>query len=205
MSTSPFPSNTWAQEKRPLQPAKLLIQREDYVTCHIQVPEESQRLSAITLDGKFYSFFRALKEPIKTLGLLLKLTARGNQVAMTPISRGYVVWVHEPDGAPVKSATQTSPNLIQPTFGPADCWVIGDRQLGYRACSLKVPDLSDTVLGLADSKQRLYSLYRREKNPAQSLKLAARLAKRGDEVILLVRKASYIICIYEPAAVIVPN
>ncbi|MGF1520699.1 MAG: hypothetical protein ACFBSF_00080 [Leptolyngbyaceae cyanobacterium] len=205
MSTSSFLSNTWAKEKRPLQPVKLLIQREDYATCHIKVPEEPQRLSAITLDSKFYSFFRVLEEPTKTLGLLLKLTARGNQVAMTPIRRGYVIWVHEPDGTLVKSPTQTSPNLIQPTLGPADCWVIGDRQTGYRACSLKVPDLADTVLGLADSRQRLYSLYRREKDPAQSLKLAGRLVKRGDEVILLVRKASYIICIYESDAVIVPS
>ena len=188
----------------PLQPVKLLIQREDYATCHIRVPEEAQRLSAIALDGNFYSFFRALKDPAKALGLLLKLAARGNEVAMTLTSKGYVIWVHEPDGTLAVSANKTTPRVIAPTFGPADCWIIAERQPGYRACSLKVPDLPDTVVGIADSQQKLYSLYRREKSASDTLKLAARLSKRGDEVIILVRKEGYIVCIHEPAARMLP-
>ncbi|MEM9001891.1 MAG: hypothetical protein AAGE59_00045 [Cyanobacteria bacterium P01_F01_bin.86] len=201
---SPSLNFSSVSSERSLQPAKLLIHREDYVTCHIRAPEEPQRLSAIALEGKFYSFFRALREPTKTLGLLLKLTARGNQVAMTPTNRGYVIWVHEPDSTLALPANQSTPHTLPLTFGPANCWVIGERQPGYQACSLKLPDLPDDVLGLADSNQKLYSLYRREGDAAHALKLAAKLVKRGDEVILLVRTTGYILCVYEPGAKIAP-
>ena len=205
VSTSPFMSNASTEAKQTLQPVKLLVQREDYTTCHIKVAEEPQPLSAVSLDNRFYSFFRVLREPTKALGLLLKLTARGNHVAMILVNRGYVIWVYEPDGRLVTPAQKTSPKVIQTTPGPSDCWVISDHQSGYQVCSLKVPDLSDPILGLVDSNQKLYSLYRREQEAGHSLKLAARLTKRGDEVILLVRKDSYIICIHEPNAVIVPS
>ena len=190
---------------RPLQPIKLLTQRGDYATCHIQIPEETQRLAAIALDGKFYSFFRALKEPTKALGLLLKLTARGNQVAMTRTRTGYVTWVYEPAGSLATSDKQIVPRVIPLVFGPADCWIVGERQPGYRVCSLKVTDLPDAIFGLASSRQKFYSLYRREKDPAEALKIAARLTKRGDETTILVRKEAYILCVYEPAAKLLPT
>ena len=205
MPTSPSLNPSLTGTSCPLQPIKLLIQREDYATCHIQVPEETQRLSAIALDGKFYSFFRALKDPAKALTLLLKLTVRGNQVAMTLTKVGYVVWAHESEGTLAISANQTTPRLIPPTFGPADCWILGERQPGYRACSLKVPDLPDTVFGIVSSQQKCYSLYRREKDVGNTLKLAARLTRRGDEVAMLARQEEYILCIYEPGATILPS
>ena len=205
MFTSPSHSSSSNEIAPPLQPVKLLTQRDDYVTCHIQIPEETRRLSAIALDGKFYSFFRVLKEPPKALDLLLKLTARGNQVAMTRTRTGYVIWVHEPEGLLATSDKQIVPRVIPLIFGPADCWIIGERQPDYRACSLKVPDLPDPLLGLANSRQKFYSLYRREKDPAEALKIAARLTRYGDEVTVLVRKEEYVLCIYEPAAKILPT
>lgn len=196
-SSSGFPTTT----SQTLQSAKLLNSREQYATCHIRLPDETERLPAIALDGKYYSFFRSLEDVQKTLGLILKLTARGEQVALTKTRRGYVIWVHEPDASPAAPPNARSKTL-PPIFGPADCWVISDRQSGYRTCSLKVPDLPDTVPGLADS-QKLYSLYRREQDAENVLKLAARLSQRGDEVVLLVSKAGYALCVYEPGATVV--
>ena len=192
-----------AKANRPLQSVKLLAQREDYNTCHIYLPEEPQRLAAVALDGKFYSFFRSLREPIKTVGLLLKLAARGQQVVTTPTKHGHALWIYEPDGSLAKSTTRESARMLPPTFGPADCWIISDRQPGYRICSLKVPDLPDDVVpGLANG-QKFYSLYRRERHAGNTLKLATRLVQRGDEVVLLVGKAGYVICVYEPGATMV--
>jgi len=183
-----------------LQPVKLLSQREDYTTCHIHIPGDEHRLPAIAVDGKFYGFFRASNDPTKTLGLLLKLAARGDEVVATPTKRGYALWVHEPTGTLAKATNRTTRTLL-PTMSPADCWIISDRQPGFRTCSLRVPDLPDTVPGLANG-QRLYSLYRREKDADSVLKLSTRLSQRGDEVVVLVSLQDYVLCIYEPGAAI---
>jgi hypothetical protein len=184
-----------------LQPVKLLAQRDDYTTCHIQVPGDSHRLPAIALDTNFYSFFRSLANPAKALTLLMKLAAKGNQTVMTPTRRGYAIWVYEPTGILVPSRRQTSLRSSAP-LGPANCWVINERQPGYRTCSLKVPDLPDTVPGLAYG-QKLFSLFRREQEADAILKLGARLSQRGDEIVILTADEAYVICIYEPGATIV--
>lgn len=189
-----------ANSDNSLQPVKLLAQRDDYTTCHIHVPEDEHRLPAIALDGNFYSFFRTLDDAAKTLSILLKLSAKGDQVVMTPTRRGYAIWVYEPTGI-LASPKGKTPRSIPPSFGPANCWVISDRQSGYRTCSLKVPDLPDTVPGLANG-QKLFSLYRRERDADTTLKLGARLSQRGDEIVILSAEGVYAICIYEPGAII---
>ena len=88
---------TAAGSDQPPQPTKLLAQREDYTTCHIYLPDEQQRLPAIALDGNFYSFFRSLQDATKTLSILRKLSAKGEQTVMTPNKRGYAIWVYESD------------------------------------------------------------------------------------------------------------
>lgn len=199
MLTSSSPDFASASADCPLQSVKLLSRRDQFTTCHINVPDEPQRLPAIALDGKFYSFFRSLSDPIKVLGLVLKLTARSDQVAVTLTNRGYVLWVHEPDSSLAQATRNAEFRLMQPTVSPAECWVISDRQPGYRACSLEVPDLPDRIPGLANH-QKLYSLYRRERDAGRILKLAMRLVHRGDEVVVLVGKVGYVLCVYEPGA-----
>jgi hypothetical protein len=183
-----------------LEPVKLLTQRENYTTCHIHVPGDSHRLPAIAANGDFYSFFRTLDSGEKTFNLLLKLSVKGSATVVTPTRRGYAIWVHEPAGI-LDIPKGQSPRPLPSSSGPADCWVIGDRQTGYRTCSLNVPDLPDTVPGLANGPQ-LYSLYRREDDADTALKIGARLSQRGDEVIILTAKDGYAICIYEPGGTI---
>lgn len=196
-SLNPLPTNG----DHLLQSVKLLAQRDDYTTCHIHVPGDSHRLPAIALDGNFYSFFRSLEDPAKTLNLLLKLSAKGNQAVMTPTRRGYAIWAYESAGI-LASPNGQPPRSLPASYGPADCWVISDRQAGFRTCSLKVPDLPDTVPGLANG-QKLFSLYRRETDAETTLKLGARLSQRGDEIVILTTDEAYAICIYEPGAITV--
>lgn len=195
----PFPvisSSTPPRTSRTLQPIKLLSQREQYTTCHIQVPDESERMAAIALNGKYYSFFRRCHQIPKALGLMMKLVGRGDAVAVTSTRQGYVIWLHEPDA--IAPAARRS-DAILPNLEPADCWVISDRQPQYRSCNLRVPDLPDTIPGLTDG-QRCYSLYRREQDGDAALKLAARLTQRGDEVIVVVAGQGYTLCVREPSA-----
>ena len=184
----------------PIQAVKLLSQREDYSTCHVCVPGDSHRLAAISLDGKFYSFLRFVKEASKAIRILQRLSEKGRQAVLTPAGRGYAIWGEEPTGT-LATRKGTDTRSISPTFGPADCWIIGDRQPGFRTCSLKVPDLPDIVPGLAKG-QKLFSLYRREKDAETTLKLASRLSQRGDEVVLLTADEGHALCIYEPGATV---
>ena len=184
----------------PLQPVKLLAQRADYTTCHIYVPEDTHRLPAIALNGRFYSFFRSLNDPAKALNFLLKLSIKGNQVALTYTRQSHVLWVYESDGQ-LATSRGKAPKVLSSSSGPANCWVIGDRQPGYRVCSLKVPDLPGVIPGLAN-EQKLFSLYRREKDADATLKLGARLSQRGDEIVILCTGEGYATCIYEPGATV---
>ncbi|NEQ47856.1 MAG: hypothetical protein F6K00_31740 [Leptolyngbya sp. SIOISBB] len=188
-----------------LQPVKLLSQRDDYTTCHIFVPEVGapdggHRSPAIALDGLFYSFFHSSVKPVKILRLLQKLSAKGELTVTTPTSHGYAIWVHEPE-AELATRKGKQSRTLPPSFGPANCWLIGDRQPNYRPCTLDVPDLPDTVQGLANG-QKLFSLFRRESDADMALKLGSRLSQRGDETVILVSEDAYAICIYEPGATI---
>jgi hypothetical protein len=193
------------QSELSLQPVKLLSQRDDYTTCHVFIPEVGvpaggHRSPAIVLDGGFYSFFRSANDPVKIFSLLQKLSANGELAVMTPTPKGYAIWVSEPDAQLVAPKGQP-PKTLPPSFGPAICWIINDRQPGYRTCTLKVPDLPDTVPGLAEG-QKLFSLYRRETEAETALKLGSRLSQRGDEIVIVAAQQEYAICIYEPGATI---
>ncbi len=194
-SLNPASSST----HRPLQSVKLLSQREDYATCHISVQGDPHRLPAIALDGRFYSFFRVVKDAQKALDLLVKLSSRGDQTALTPARQGYAVWVYEAHGAIAHPAKQSQNRPLPVTFGPADTWILPENHPDYRVCMLKVPDLPDAVPGLAHG-QKFYSLYRRETDDAAVLKLAARLSQRGDEVVILRSNSTATVYIYEPGA-----
>ncbi|MEM0980206.1 MAG: hypothetical protein AAGH78_08010 [Cyanobacteria bacterium P01_H01_bin.58] len=183
-----------------LQAVTLLSQRKDYATCHIHIPGESQRMPAVAVNGRFYSFFRSLKDSQKTLGLLLKLSNRGNQVVATPTSRGHALWVYEAD-ATLASNGKARRRPLPTAAAPADCWIVSDRQPGYRICSLMLPDLAKPVQGITNG-QKLYSLYRREQSSEAAIKLATRLCQRGDEVVIVVGTSGYVICIYEAAATV---
>ncbi len=192
-----------ANPAKALQPVRLLSSRDQYATCHISLPGETQRLSAIAVGGRFYSFFRSCGEASKAIGLTLKLTGRGNEVAITPTNRGYALWVFEPDGVPAANVPGRPPRPLAVTAPPARCWMISDRQPEYRACNLRVPDLPDTVPGITNGVNH-YSLYRREKDQDAALKLAARLTQRGDEVVFLSTLKGYILCIREVGASLMP-
>lgn len=176
---------------------RLLLGREQYSPCHIVVADVEKRLAAIALDGKFYSFFKSVPEGSKALKIAAILSGRGEEVVITQTPKGYAAWLQEP-GAQLAPAKQMRP--ISPVFGPSPCTVLRDRAL-FQPCRLSVSDLAAPLVGI-QFQDSLYSLYRKEKNADEAIKIAAKLSQHSDEVVVICAKENYVICVLEPTAVI---
>lgn len=177
---------------------KLLLNRDQYVSCHINVSDLPQRLPAIAVDGKFYSFFKVILKAQKALEAIAKLTQKGDEIALTASKRGYVLWVYEPESKPAPPKKLRLPP-IPPIFGPAPCSIVQNLAQLER-CHLKVADMAQQLVGIK-YQGALYSLFRKEQNAQTTLEIAAKLTKRDDEVILVVAKDGYAIFILEPTAI----
>jgi hypothetical protein len=77
--------------------AKILESRSQYRPCHIRVPDLDHRLSAIAVEGQYYSFFKVVKDRAQALEVSARLARRGDQTTITSTVKGDVVWVLEPE------------------------------------------------------------------------------------------------------------
>ncbi|MEO0824906.1 MAG: hypothetical protein AAFY67_04515 [Cyanobacteria bacterium J06642_9] len=174
---------------------KLLFNRDQYVSCHINVSDLPERLAAIAVDGKFYSFFKVLPKAQKALEVVAKLTHKGDEIAVTVSKRGYVLWVYEPDS---KLASSKRSPLHLKLRGSAPCTIIYERDR-FQPCYLKVADMSQKLAGIK-YQANLYSLFRRENEAQGTLEIAAKLTTRNDEVVLIPAQVGYSIFVLESAA-----
>jgi hypothetical protein len=82
-----------------------LLPEGNYPTCQIRTPDH-QRLTAICIDGEFFSFYRLIKDLSQARGLLEKLTQTGQKLIVTPEHNGFVLWSYQP-----KAELSTKSNL----------------------------------------------------------------------------------------------
>ncbi len=68
-----------------------------YHTCHVYVPDLGERLPAICVGQKYYSFLKVVKEKQKALDIVAKLYNSGDRALITSCSKAYAIWVWEPD------------------------------------------------------------------------------------------------------------
>jgi len=177
-------------------PSYILADRQQYTTCHVQVPDLEQRLSAIQLGGTFYSFFQVATDARKAIAVLTKLVYRNEAAVLTKMPRGYGIWVEEPDATRVgKPATSVSP------MTPASCLVLVS-QYPHKQCRIQVPDLPQSVEAIAVD-QSYYSIFKIGLAGEQALELVAKLLQRGDKTLLLGDRMGYLVGIYEPDAMVV--
>ncbi|HEY9736361.1 MAG TPA: hypothetical protein V6D06_08765 [Trichocoleus sp.] len=178
---------------------KFLVARESYIACHIRVPDVPQRIPAIALDGRFYSFFRAVPEAAKALAIATRLGKRDDEIAITLNRRGYSIWVNETQAnyAPPASDPRHS---LKPAFGPASCLILGD-PMSFSRCTLTVPDLAQSVDGLSYSG-RFYSIFRQTSDAAEAIAIAAKLAQKGDETLMTINPEGIVIAVREINAAI---
>lgn len=178
---------------------KFLSERKSYISCHIRVPDVPQRLPAIALDGRFYSFFRTVPEPAKALAIATRLGKRDDEVAVTINRRGYSIWVCETQANYAPPANEPRHSL-KPAFGPSPCLILGD-PLSFSRCTLTVPDLAQSVDGLNYSG-RFYSVFRQTSDAAEAIAIAAKLTYKGDEVLVAINPTGIDIAVREINAAI---
>ncbi|MDX2241705.1 MAG: hypothetical protein NW224_13555 [Leptolyngbyaceae cyanobacterium bins.302] len=66
-------------------------------SCHIVVPDLPKPVGAIAYEGRFYSYFRCYEDTASVQRVATRLIARGDQVLLTQVRRGLVLWVFEPE------------------------------------------------------------------------------------------------------------
>lgn len=184
---------TVSQLKAP-SPSYILADRQQYTTCHVKVPDLEQRLSAIQLGERFYSFFQVAPEARKAIALLTKLVYRNEAVVLTRMPRGYGIWVEEPDASRVGTPAATVKKQT------ASCLVLVN-QYPHQRCRIQVPDLPQSVDAIAVD-QNFYSVFKTEIPAEQALEIIAKLLQRGDKALLLGDRHGYSVGIYEPEAIL---
>ena len=78
-------------------PKGIFLYRDEYETCHIKIPNLTERLPAIAIENKFYSFARSFPNIKKALAAKAKLEWGGDRVVVTQTAKGYAIWVWEPE------------------------------------------------------------------------------------------------------------
>jgi hypothetical protein len=174
---------------------RFLFSRDLFTPCHIWVPDVSHRLSAIYADNKFYSFFKVVPNAKKALDVIVRLSKRDDQVAVTLTKRGYAIWAHESQ-ARYAPPRHKPGHTIQPVFGTKACPIIVDEQI-YKFCQLQVPDVQKLLSGLI-YETRPYSIFKRDSDATKTLEVAAKLTRRGDDILIVLTEAEYILGLFEP-------
>lgn len=175
---------------------KLLFDRDLYTPCHIRVPDADHRLSAIYVDNQFYSFLKIVPEARKALNVVTRLGRRDHTAAITQTRQGYAVWAHEPAAVYAPPAKKPS-YTIRPVFGPQSCLMVTDKAT-YQTCRLQVPDVTKPLMALTYS-DRYYSFFKQDIDAAKVLDIAAKLARRGDETLLVIEPPTFTLALLEPS------
>jgi hypothetical protein len=81
------------------QPKRLIPIVMQKVTdrCHVVLPETNKPTSAIILDDKFYIFVKFFPSDAIARQKAELMVSRGNQVVLTRVPKGLVLWAMEAD------------------------------------------------------------------------------------------------------------
>jgi hypothetical protein len=86
--------------EQPELPVKILESRQEYRSCHIQLPDEIRRLPAIAMHGCYYSLFKVVSTQQQAVNTCARLAVRGDMTIITKTAKGHAIWVLEPDAQP---------------------------------------------------------------------------------------------------------
>ncbi len=84
------------------QPAENLseasvLDNHDVQHCHITAPDLPKPMGAIAHAGKLYSYLRLFPTLEAAQRAAARSMTRGNQVLLTRVRKGFVLWILEPD------------------------------------------------------------------------------------------------------------
>lgn len=87
---------------------KLFLQKGEYQTCHICLNDSQEHLAAITVNQKFYSFFKTVRDRDKALDILGRLYDGGSDAIITQAPKAYAIWILENDASSIERKLKTS-------------------------------------------------------------------------------------------------
>jgi hypothetical protein len=87
---------------------KLFLQKGEYQTCHICLNDTQEHLAAITVNQKFYSFFKTVCDRDKALDILGKLYDGGSDAIITQSPKAYAIWILENDASHIERKPKAS-------------------------------------------------------------------------------------------------
>ncbi|KAM3094696.1 hypothetical protein ACKFKG_15565 [Phormidesmis sp. 146-35] len=188
------PSAIAASKQITDHPRCRILKRTQYRSCHIQIPDDSQRLAAICVEEKYYSFFKLIKDHPKTLQVAARLVYRGNEVMITQTAKGDVLWVYEPD-----AQTKTLPCESANRHSEDGLWRILNSSQQYQVCQIRVPDVAKPLEAIVVD-HKYYGFMRRLRTENEAIEFANRLAKKGNESMITKSDRACAIWILEPDA-----
>ena len=184
-----------------LSPCLVLSLRHQYHFCHIQLPDSDERVAAIAIHNDFYSLFQVFESPVQAIDMVVRLSRRGEEVAIRQLpSGGYGLWVKEEGARPTRSFSLRE-RRSTPQPRPEFCYILTSSD-EYQSMEIMVPDL-DKSLSAIQFQGKYYSLFKPQATAEQTIKLTAKLAERGDETSILAlpdKAPHYSVCVLEPDA-----
>jgi len=178
----------------------ILTARQQYQTCHIQVPDVPQCLPAICVRGRYYSYFKVTRDQQQALRVAEKLSRRQETATITKIPKGYAVWVLEPNAQQncLKACTPANSFNAAPNVIP-NAGLEPPGQPLYPACEIRVPDLDESLSAIAIEGD-YYSLFQVAKDQEEMRRITAILERRGDKTAITQTNGQYNIWVWEPEA-----
>lgn len=179
---------------------KILSSRSQYQPCHIQVPDLEKRLPAIRVGDRYYSLFKVEPERDRAVRILEKLLKRGDDALIIQTTKGYVVWVWEPEAHPENFAqpSQSINSPPTPSRNFDQVPILTSRNL-YQPCHIRVPDLKQRLAAIK-FEGAYYSLFRIETDLERAIERIQQLNQRSDKAVITPSPRGYIIWVLEPEA-----
>lgn len=73
----------------------ILVEQRLVKRCHIYLPDMLKPVSAISYQGRFYSYVRFFADLASAQRAGARLAAKGDTVVFTQVAKGFVLWVYE--------------------------------------------------------------------------------------------------------------
>jgi hypothetical protein len=185
LSLSPLQTDT---------PYRLLESRSQYASCHIRVPDLEERLPAIHLDQKFYSFFRVVSDEQQLLSMVTKLNQQAQESVVTRVARGYGLWVLEAT-AYIDARRSTAEQAD--TFP----YRIVESRNQYKPCHIRVPDVEQRLVAIKLDDQ-YYSFFAVTQDKPNIVKMIAKTKLTVEQIVITPTVKGYIVWVLESQALL---
>jgi hypothetical protein len=180
-------------------PYRLLESRSQYESCHIRVPDIAERLPALLLDQKFYSFFRVVSDEQQLISMMTKLNRQAQESVVTRVAKGYGIWVLEPTAhidAPRSSSVQASAEAFP--------YRILESRNQFKPCHIRVPDVEQRLVAIRFD-DKYYSFFAVTQDKSSILKTIAKTKLTVEQVVITTAAKGYIVWVLEPHVQLQPS